>query len=739
VVTSLSNGQIQFTITTNENIDLTALTAASIQVINAGPDGVLGTADDVTIPINGSSFQVTYLDKGTGGQGAEQITFTTQGTLTNNLYQITLVDTPASGIRDIAGNVITSPVTAQFLVNVPSLAQNFFVGGSTYITNSSAPLGDRANPYPTISAAMTAATAGDVIAVLPGVYTEQVTMKQFVKLYSAATTSTDTTVFTTSTGDALSTIIRAPFSVSAPSGTYATVSATNIQSFATFATEIAGFSIASPLVGDPAQGTINPDSVALNVTNSDLIIDKDYFVDAGAGIVVTTSGASALTPSIYNDGIMGNVVGVDIVDGGSTPSSTSPVDVINNTFAFNTVGLYLTNTSSTPAQAYIASNIFWENHDQSNARNGLAIFSTNPNKVTLQNNLFYGNGASDTSQVNATNDLGNGFSPALLGPLAANAAANLGNYTGNPAFAYPIDPRPGSDGPANFFLSADYELTAASAAIDNAWEATAISTDFLGNSQVTIPGTGFGLPGYGPRDVGAFEFEGTAANTNAIGGEFRVVTTSLVPNTGAAFAGGSTLTVPSAPSNVIVTFSGNVNPQDIAATDLVLSGSAIDSLDPVHATGLSWIDAHTVEFNLTGQFNSTGTIDINVKPGSVTGASGTTNPGYSDNVVLRVVAPVAPVVTTPTPASSPTASLTPAPAPTPTAPAKKKGHEVVKHPVKKHVVVIHPKAPKHVVVTHPKPTKHVVVTHPKPTKHVVAKKAKAEPKVVVHHPVVKKK
>ncbi len=36
-------------------------------------------------------------------------------------------------------------------------------------------------------------------------------MKQFVRLLSAATSSTDSTVFTTSTGDALSTIIRAPF------------------------------------------------------------------------------------------------------------------------------------------------------------------------------------------------------------------------------------------------------------------------------------------------------------------------------------------------------------------------------------------------------------------------------------------------------------------------------------------------------------------------------------------------
>ncbi len=203
--------------------------------------------------------------------------------------------------------------------------------------------------------------------------------------------------------------------------------------------------------------------------------------------------------------------------------------MINNDFAFNTIGLVLDNTASTPEQAYVASNIFWENHDQTNARNGYAIYSENVNKVSLQNNMFYGNGASDTNQANATNDLGNGFSPALLGTTAAAAASNQGNFVGNPAFVFPIDPRPGSDGPANFFIDADFQLTSVSAAIDNAWEATAIPTDFLGNSQVYING-GLGLPGYGPRDIGAFEFDGTGGQ--AIGGSFRVVTNSLVPIAG---------------------------------------------------------------------------------------------------------------------------------------------------------------------------------------------------------------
>ncbi len=101
---------------------MTHFTAASIQVVNAGPDGVLGTADDVTIPIDPTSITMTLLDKGIGGNGAEQISFSTSGTLTNNLYQITLLNTGADAVRDIAGNVTASPVTDQFAVDVPALA-----------------------------------------------------------------------------------------------------------------------------------------------------------------------------------------------------------------------------------------------------------------------------------------------------------------------------------------------------------------------------------------------------------------------------------------------------------------------------------------------------------------------------------------------------------------------------------------------------------------------------------------
>jgi hypothetical protein len=693
VITSLVNGQLNFAFVTNKN--LSPLTAASIQLISGGTSGVIGGTGNVTIPINPASIHVTLLDAGTGGKGAELVTFSSEGTLTNNIYQVTLLNSGSNPVRDIAGNPLASAVSVQFAVDVPSLSQNIFVNASN--TNTK-PNGTLANPYPTISQAMSVAVPGDVIAVLPGVYTEQVTLKPLVKLYSAnPNTTTQNTVFTTSTGNAFATVIRAPFLATAPAGIYATITANTVQSFGSLSTEVAGFTISSPLVSDPAVGQINPNAVGVNLTNSNVVIDKDYIVDGGDGILVTTSGSGAMFPQIYNDGIIGNINGVVINDAGTTSVSTAPTSIVNNDFTFNTYGLLLENSATTPEQAYVASNIFWQNHDQSNARNGYAIFSLTPNKVSLQNNMFASNGSSDTTQYNATNDLGNGFDPNLLGTTAAAAQANLGNFVGNPGFIYPIDPRPGmgSDGPAAFFIDANYQINAASAAIDNAWEPTAIPTDLLGNSRTYfISGKGFGLPNYGPRDVGALEYLGTGG-TPVGGSSFRIVTDSLVPVGGASAANGGTLNLSSAPTSITVTFSDYVNPQSIAATDLVLSGSGVNPTNPAHATSLTWIDGYTVQFNLAGQFTSGGTLDLSLPGGTIQSMNGTSNVGYSDNVVIHIATPVGPVVPPPAPPlksghpGGPTHHKKPAP----------------KHkPKPKHVVVSHHGAPRPKVVVHaPKP------------------------------------
>jgi large repetitive protein len=734
VIGGLTDGQVQITITTDKNINPASITASAITVTSAGPDGILGDADDINIPINPASVSITYLDQGTGGKGAEQISFLTDGTLTNDLYEVTL-NTGTGGITDLAGNPLASAASDTFAVGVPSLSTTLFVGAASYVTSTTATEGTRENPYPTIGAAMTAAVAGDVVAVLPGVYTENVTMKQFVRLYSAAPSSTDGTVFTTSTGNALATIIRAP-AVGAGTAT-ATVSAVDLQSFAGLETEIAGFTIAVPLVGNPALGAINPLGVGVYTSDSDILIDKDYLADGGVGINVATSGPAAQTPQIENDVIDGNIEGVQIVDNG-TPSVANPVDLINNDFVYNTVGLQLSDQSTTPMEAYVASNIFFANFSQADATGGYAIYSVYPNKVTTQNNLFYDNGGNATSQVNANYNLGNGYIPANLG----TTPDAQGNFVGNPVFVYPVDARPGSAGPADLFVDGDFELTASSAALDNAWEPTAIPTDLLGNSQVSIPNTGFGLPNYGPRDVGAFEYDGTGGGT--VGGDFRVVTTSLVPVGGEQFAAGATLVTATSPTSIQVTFSGDVNQSSISATDLVLSGSADSSLS-VKATSLTWIDADTVQFNLSGPLG-TGTLDLSLPSGSIDSTTGQANLGYSDYVVIQLGTPPAPVNPTPmpvtttptptptsttptptptsttvttTPTSTPVSTTTsPAPAPAPT--STKKKHKVV------HKVVAHPKPVKHTVAH----KKEVAPAHKKEEKPADKKKAATEHKAV---------
>jgi hypothetical protein len=148
--------------------------------------------------------------------------------------------------------------------------------------------------------------------------------------------------------------------------------------------------------------------------------------------------------------------------------------------------------------------------------------------------------------------------------------------------------------------------------------------------------------------VGAFEFQGKGGIP--VGGTFRVVTTSLVPIGGETVGAGATTHISPAPNAITVTFSGNVNPAMISATDLVLSGSAVNANS--HPVSLTWIDAHTVKFNLAGALNSSGTVDITIAPNTIQSSTGALNQGYTDDVVLSPM----PVSPTPTPTPTPTPS-----------------------------------------------------------------------------------
>ena len=76
---------------------------------------------------------VTYLDKGIGGKGAEKISFSTLGALTNDLYEVTLLNSGANGVRDIAGNYLSGSISEDFAVAIPSLAKNLYVGAAYFL------------------------------------------------------------------------------------------------------------------------------------------------------------------------------------------------------------------------------------------------------------------------------------------------------------------------------------------------------------------------------------------------------------------------------------------------------------------------------------------------------------------------------------------------------------------------------------------------------------------------------
>jgi hypothetical protein len=671
--TLASTSPVTITFTTNKNIDPNTLNAGSVSVTGAGPDGIFGTADDVPVSLAGATFSITPLKN--GALGPEQISFTLPAGLANDQYQVILRGTGANPITDIAGNRLNGSLTTgtdvawTFVVGNAATARFIFVGPAADVTNPAAVQGSRANPFPTIGAAITVAKVADTVAVLPGTYVENVTLKSLVRVLSASLNSTDSAL---QPGNTLQTVIQAPTIPAAGTTQTIAVTAANLFSVPGLQTELGGISVDSPLVGDPARGPIDPTSVGILIVNSNVLVDKDVFLTSGNAVVVDLSGLVAATPSIQDDVIAGNINGIVINDGGAG-ALAQPLNIANNTIVDNTLGLAAFDSPISPFLANVANNIFWENHDLTASRSGLAVVSSVPNKLLLVSNLFSGNGPSETDPSDDTLNVGSGFNPAILGPTPDS----LGNFTGAPAFVASRDPRPTADGPAEFFIDANFDLTANSAAIDAANPGLAPAVDFLYRSRVRIAGRGF--PGTGPADVGAYEFMGTGGI--AAGGAFRVASTSLASG-GAAAAAGSTVSTQTLGNSIVVDFSGPVNQSSVLPSDLVLSGTGVDAADPVHAVAISWLDAHTAKFQLAGEFNSTGTVSVSIPSGSVQSQFNEPLRGFSDTVqVTNVVTSPQPT----TPAGQTTTPLTPAPAAAPTNPGVHvKKHKVVhgkKHPV----------------------------------------------------------
>lgn len=634
VVNNVRVVPISFTL--NENTDPASL-LQGIAISRSGGDGTFGEANDVT----GISFDtpvVTYLG---GTSGAVRVNFNiidATGGLPNDVYRVTLRST-APAVTDRAGNPIDGAGTGgpsdfvfDFTVYDPARAQIFYVdGGATTTTQD----GRRGTPYHTIQAAIDAAPIGSVVAVLPPSgnapgtaprdYTESLVMKSYIRLVSADPTSTDSSWIK---GDALNTVIRA-----ASGANPVTIRGTNLYSGLGLDTEISGFTIASPLIGPQYTGPINVNSIGLLLNNSDVLVRNNYFITSGNGgaIQVNASGSAAAAPRILSNVIAGNLTGIYVdASGVSAYRTNQPAEIYNNTVVFNTTGLYL-NVGSVLA-ADVANNIFAYNNDRTAARNGLAINASAPNQTLLRYNLFYDNGPSSTSSADDVSGVGGGFDPGALG---ATPDA-LGNFVGDPTFTRARDPRPNFDTWPFFYTDSNFIPQYGSPAIDNALEALAPATDLLGASRVDIPGLGF--PGRGPADLGAFEYAGIGGQT--LGGQFRVVGSSLVPGFGFV-NGGSIGSFRSAPGQITVTFSGKVNRSSILPSDLVLSGTGINPSNPVKATTLTWVDDHTVTFGLTGGF-APGTVNMTIGSGRVTDALGNPIAGYSDSFRLDSTTPVGP-------------------------------------------------------------------------------------------------
>lgn len=663
LLTPDSSGRVTFSFTADKNLNPASLNVNTLLVTAAGPDQVFGTADDVPVAIDWQRIGITPLR--TGNEGAQRISFSISGALANDLYRVTIKGTGAGPITDIAGNPLGgangvggSDFTSDYVVFNATSSNTIYVGAGNYVTDPSATKGSRSNPYATIALGMTAAIQGDVVAVLPGVYTENVSMKSLVKLVSADQSSTNANRVQ---GNPLTTIIRAP-SAGVAGATNTTVSAVGLFSVPGLDTEISGFTIASPLLGDPALGALDVSSVGLRINNSNILVTRNYFVDAGFGIAVETSGAFATTPRILSNGLIGNATGILIndINGSTVLGAGRFANIRNNTFAFNSFGLLANVTANSPIMAEISNNIFWQNHDQTLNRSGAGIYATTTNKLVARNNLFSGNGTDSLTEARFSGfNVGNGFDKSKIGTTPTSAS--LGNFAGDPAFISPRDPRPGADGPASFFIDANFNLTGNSAAIDAGDDILAPARDFLGRARVGIPNRGFGNA---ISDVGAFEFQGSGGI--AVGGAFRIVTTSVAPG-GASLAAG--VTYSEGPKSIIVAFSGPVDRNSVTPNDLVITGNGLNNLVPAKAQSLTWIDEQTVRFNLTGGYKFDGTVNLSIPSGAVKSRNGASSLAYSDTFKVHTPQIQAATVTTQTQApttTSPSTTTNVAPTPTPT-------------------------------------------------------------------------
>ncbi len=473
--------ELTITFQTNENIRPDSLNTNSLQIVASGDDGTFNDGNETIIPLVDGSVQITNLFT---TLGAQEITFQVSGTFTNDQYQIQL-GTPTSPVIDIAGNPLDGGVfTSEFVLFEPSLVDIIFVDDNPA---SGSGLGTRTNPFLTIQEAIDSAGIGDIVAVLPGVYREEVTLRSLVRVFAADPASTDALLIRSTSNTH---VIRAPDGAAADA---ASVTATGINDEGAAAATIGGFVIDNPLLGNPVLGSIRSDRVGLRITDSNLIVRENIFVTSGAGIEVNLD-ADGPAPTIVNNLINGNLVGIEVASAGFLSDA---VEIRNNTLVFNDLGLQVDASGSVGIAADVISNIFANNDD--GLGSGAAISTDRATSTEIRYNLFSGNGPDELSPVDDL--IGTGLSGLSTTPDAQ------GNFVGDPEFIDARDARPDGDTPNIFFLFSDFGLESDSSAIDVALGNGAPARDFLGRIRLDIPGVGRPTDlDAGPADIGAFEF-----------------------------------------------------------------------------------------------------------------------------------------------------------------------------------------------------------------------------------------
>ena len=450
--------------------------------------------------------------------------------------------------------------------------------------------GRRANPFPTIHGGDRRRGAGDIVAVLPGVYTENITLKSLVRL---AVGRPDQHRHQPRPGQRRSqTIIRPRSTPTAPRAT-------------------------SPSRHEPVQhrrprhrdrrlhdrqpaaratrpsGSIDPSSIGVADRQLERP-DRPQLHHRLRHRRSTSSrpAATAPTPRIDNDGIVGNIDRPRSSTTTAPPArSPTPVNVVqqHDRVQHHRHQRGGRRRSRPDLADGRQQHLLAEPRPDARPRAARRSSRRGPNKVILRNNLFSGNGPSETNPADDAINVGSGFNPAALG---ATPDA-LGNFTGDPAFVAPRDPRPGADGPATFFLDANFDLTAKSAAIDAAIESSAPPTDFLCRGRVDDRRPG--LPRHRPGRRRRLRVPGDRRDRRG-----RVVPGRhhLARPGGATQAAGASS--PPRPSAIIVDFSDNVDQSSVSADRPAPLGHGLSRSTRPSVTGVTWIDNHTVAFTALG-------------------------------------------------------------------------------------------------------------------------------------------